>query len=303
MPKDLDANDLLLFAQVIDSGSFTRVAERTGLPKSTLSRRITTLEQQLGERLITRSTRRLTITDFGEGILEHARRMLEESTAASAFAQHRQAVPSGRLRVSLPPDFSEFVLAPFFLQFAADYPEIRLELDISTRRVDLIGENFDLAIRMAQRLPDDATLVARRLCELPGGLYASRAYLKQRGTPQTPDDLLSHTGLHLITSAGEVQDWVLHKDQHSWSGLPGGPLAANSIGLMRTLAAHGLGIAQLTQRFAQPLVDDGLLARVLPEWHNPPVTMWGVIPGRRLLPARTKVFLDALIRVMKQTTG
>ena len=101
----LDANDLILFAQVIDAGSFSRAAERTGLPKSTLSRRIIQLETRLGERLLTRSTRRLAITEFGERILEHARRLLEETEAASAMALHRQGVPRGVLRVSMPPDY------------------------------------------------------------------------------------------------------------------------------------------------------------------------------------------------------
>ena len=136
----LDANDLILFAQVIDAGSFSRAAERTGLPKSTLSRRITQLETRLGERLLTRSTRRLAITEFGERILEHARRLLEETEAASAMALHRQGVPRGVLRgvlrVSMPPDFVELDLTPFLLQFAASSPELRLELDLSPRRVD-----------------------------------------------------------------------------------------------------------------------------------------------------------------------
>ena len=147
----LDANDLILFAQVMETGSFSRAAERTGLPKSTLSRRITTLETKLGERLLTRSTRRLAITEFGERILEHARRLLEETEAASAMALHRQGVPRGVLRVSMPPDFVELDLTPFLLQFAASYPEVRLELDLSPRRVDLLAERFDLAVRVASR--------------------------------------------------------------------------------------------------------------------------------------------------------
>lgn len=162
----LDANDLILFARVMDAGSFSRAAERSGLPKSTLSRRITLLESELGERLLTRSTRRLAITEFGERMLDHARRLLEETEAASAMAQHRQGIPRGVLRVSLPPDFVELDLAPLLLEFAANYPEVRLESDLSPRRVGLIAERFDLAVRIADRLPDDSTLVARNLCEL-----------------------------------------------------------------------------------------------------------------------------------------
>ncbi len=290
----LDANDLILFAQVIDAGSFSRAAERTGLPKSTLSRRITQLETRLGERLLTRSTRRLAITEFGERILEHARRLLEETEAASAMALHRQGVPRGVLRVSMPPDFVELDLTPFLLQFAASYPEVRLELDLSPRRVDLLAERFDLAVRIASRLPDDSTLVARKLCELQNGLYASPAYLARYGTPQQPPDLLKHIGLGLIGGNGDALPWRLSRGAENWEGMPDGPLAANSPRLQRELAGHGMGIVGIDSRFAQTWVEQGLLQRVLPDWSLPTVTIWCVTPGRRLLPARTSAFIEML---------
>lgn len=290
----LDANDLILFAQVMETGSFSRAAERTGLPKSTLSRRITTLETKLGERLLTRSTRRLAITEFGERILEHARRLLEETEAASAMALHRQGVPRGVLRVSMPPDFVELDLTPFLLQFAASYPEVRLELDLSPRRVDLLAERFDLAVRVASRLPDDSTLVARKLCELENGLYASPAYLARYGIPEKPQDLLEHIGLRLIGGNGDALPWRLSRGAEQWEGMPDGPLAANSPRLQRDLARHGMGIVGIDDRFAQNWVEQGLLERVLPEWALPAVTIWCVTPGRRLLPARTTAFIDML---------
>lgn len=299
----LDANDLILFAQVIDAGSFSRAAERTGLPKSTLSRRITQLETRLGERLLTRSTRRLAITEFGERILEHARRLLEETEAASAMALHRQGVPRGVLRVSMPPDFVELDLTPFLLQFAASYPEVRLELDLSPRRVDLLAERFDLAVRIASRLPDDSTLVARKLCELQNGLYASPAYLARYGTPQQPQDLLKHIGLGLIGGNGDALPWRLTRGTENWEGMPDGPLAANSPRLQRELAGHGMGIVGIDSRFAQHWVEQGLLQRVLPEWALPSVTIWCVTPGRRLLPARTSAFIEMLRGALAKGVG
>src|SRR5690606_5663439 len=215
------ADDLILFAQVIDAGSFSRAAERAGLPKSTVSRRISALEAALGERLLTRTTRQLKITEFGEGILDHAQRLLEELEGARALAQHRQATPQGVLRASLPPDFFlDLDLLPFLIEFAERYPAVELELDLSPRRVDLIAERFDLAIRIAARLPDDSTLVARRLAVIEHGLYASCAYLARAGVPQTPDDLLQHTGLRLITSSGEAQPWLLSRGDDRWEGRP-----------------------------------------------------------------------------------
>jgi len=290
----LDANDLILFAHIMEAGSFSRAAERTGLPKSTLSRRITALETKLGERLLTRSTRRLSITEFGERILDHAKRLLEETEAASAMALHRQGTPRGVLRVSMPPDFVELDLTPLLLQFAASYPEVRLELDLSPRRVDLLVERFDLAVRAASRLPDDGTLVARKLCDMPNGLYASPAYLARYGVPAKPEELLDHVGLRLIGGNGEPLPWRLSRGTGYWEGLPDGPLAANSPSLQRDLAAHGMGIVALDERFAGKLVEQGRLKRVLPEWCLPTVTLWCVTPGRRLLPARTSAFIDML---------
>ncbi|MBW7902671.1 MAG: LysR family transcriptional regulator [Rhodocyclaceae bacterium] len=293
---NLDANDLILFAAVVDAGSFSRAAEQAGLPKSTLSRRLTQLEAKLGERLLTRTTRRLTLTEFGERILEHARRLQEEADAAAALAQHRQATPRGVLRVSLVPAFAELDMAQFLLQFAARYPEVRLELDLSPRRVDLLAERYDLALRAASRLPDDATLVACKLCEMHNGLYASPAYLRRYGTPRAPEDLLQgHVGLRLIGGSGEVLPWQLADGRREWTGIPDGAFAANSLELLRDLAAHGTGIVGLSDRHVRgEWLTKGLLQRVLPDWHLPTVTLWSVTPGRRLLPARTRAFVDML---------
>jgi DNA-binding transcriptional LysR family regulator len=290
----LDANDLILFARVMEAGSFARAAERTGLPKSTLSRRITLLESKLGERLLTRSTRRLAITEFGERILDHAKRLMDETEAASAMALHRQGTPRGVLRVSLPPDFVELELASLLLQYASSYPEVRLELDLSPRRVDLLAERFDLAVRAASQLPDDNTLVGRKLCELHNSLYASPAYLARYGTPEHPSELQQHVCLGMIGGTGEALPWQLSSASGHWEGMPNGPLAANSRSLQRDLAAHGMGIVGLADRFATPYLEQGLLKRVLPAWQLPTVTIWCVTPGRRLLPARTLGFIELL---------
>lgn len=294
IPRELDANDLLLFARVMEAGSFSRAAERLRLPKSTLSRRIAALETLLGEKLMQRSTRRLAITDFGVAVLEHARRLTEETEATLALAQHRQAKPQGTLRVSLPPNLFDLDPERVLATFVERYPQVRLELDLSPRRVDLLGERFDLALRAAAALPDDATLVARRLVDLQVGLFASPDYLKHHGHPATPEALLQHRALHLVGSQGKAEIWSLHKAKRAWQGLPPGAVAANSMALLRGLALQGLGIAALTLRDANAAVKDGQLVRVLPAWLLPAVTIWCVTPGRRLLPARTRAFIGVL---------
>lgn len=289
----LEPNDLLLFARVAEEGSFTAASARLGLPKSTVSRRLAALEAQLGERLLLRTTRKLSLTDFGHGVLEHARQVVAEVDAAAALAQHRQAEPSGRLRISMPADFATVVLGPLMAAFVERYPAISLELDLTPRRVDLIGENFDLALRMGD-LTDDATLAARQVASFTMGLYAAPAYLKQRGRPSEPEALMEHDTLRLLARTGEPIPWVLSRGEARWQGTPPGRATANSPELLAQLARSGVGIAVVADHFAEPYVARGELTPVLPDWTLPPSTAWAVFPGRRLMPARTRVFLDAL---------
>lgn len=289
----LEPNDLLLFARVVDEGSFSRAGERLGLPKSTVSRRLSGLETQLGERLLLRTTRKLTVTDFGHSVLEHARQVASEVEAAALLAQHRQAEPSGRLRVSIPADFANLVLGQLMADFTARFPAIALHVDVSPRRVDLIGENYDLAIRMGT-LDDDVNLAARRLAVFSSGLYASPAYLARRGTPKTPEDLQQHDGLQLANQQREPQPWRLERDAEVWEGRPNTRAAANSPELLIRLARSGAGLTAVADHFAEPYVAAGELMPVLVDWHLPPAECWAVFPGRRLMPARTRVFLDAL---------
>lgn len=290
---DLDPGHLLLFARVADSGSFSRTAERLNLPKSTVSRRIAELERQLGERLLLRTTRKLSLTDFGHHLLVHARQVAEEVDAAASLAQHRQARPSGRLRVSMPSDPPVADLPRLMADFMARYPDITLDLDLSARRVDLIGEGFDLALRMGD-MPDDTSLVARKLFDHDWGLYASPHYLALHGTPETPQDLPAHAGLALRGRTGEPLLWHLRQGEDRWDGLPPVRTTANSPHLLADLATHGVGIAPVPERYTEPLIGQGRLTRVLPGWTLPRSVGWAVMPGRRLMPEKTRVFLEIL---------
>lgn len=289
----IEPNDLLLFARVVEEGSFSRAGERLGLPKSTVSRRVAALEAQLGERLLQRTTRKLNLTDLGHSLLAHARQVADESDAAAALAQHRQVEPSGRLRVSMPGDIATGVLSHVMAAFVARYPAISLEVDLSPRRVDLIGENFDLAIRMGE-LADDATLAARLLADLSQGLYASPAYLARRGTPTEPEALMEHDTLQILSRQGEPQPWVLEREGQRWEGIAPARARANSPELLTRMALEGVGIAMVSDHFAEEHVKSGELVPLLVDWYPPSAQAWAVFPGRRLMPARTRVFLDAL---------
>ena len=291
--EQIDPNDLLIFARVVDEGSFTAAADRLGLPKSTVSRRLSQLEERLGERLLLRTTRRLSITEFGSALLEHARQVDTEVEAVAALAESRQARPSGRLRVSMPNDFANLLLTDMLAAFSALHPAVTLELDLSPRRVDLLGEGFDLAVRMGP-LADDRLLAARALRVFTSGLYASPGYLAEFGQPATPHDLAGHRAIRLLGGSGEPAPWQLSHGDERWEGVPPGRLTANSPEFLIRLARAGAGIAAVPDDFTQADVRRGQLTRVLPEWCLPSQTASAVFPGRTLMPAKTRVFIEML---------
>ncbi|MDD2845548.1 MAG: LysR family transcriptional regulator, partial [Rhodoferax sp.] len=296
---NIDPNDLLIFASVAEFGSFSRAAERMGLPKSTVSRRLAALEHRLGERLLLRTTRRQSLTEFGLQLLEHARQVVSEVEAVAALSERRQATPSGRLRVSMPSDFANLLLADTLAAFIALYPAIQLEIDLSPRRVDLLGEGFDVVLRIG-KLPDDASLAARRLADFSFGLYASPNYLADHGEPLDPDDLARHAAIRMLQANGEVAAWTLAQGDQRWQGTPPGRASANTPELLIKLACAGAGIAAVPDYFALPDVHRGALRRVLPGWCLPSHTAWAVFPERKLMPVKTRVFIDMLQTALAQ---
>lgn len=290
---DVEPNDLMLFARIVEAGSFSLAAQRAELPKSTVSRRISQLEERLGEKLLQRTTRKLVLTEFGSSLLDHARRVVDEVEAAQAMAQHRQNEPMGKLRISMPGDFANLGLSQVIATFMERYPQVALELDLSPRRVDLLAENFDIAIRMGE-LPDDSSLAARRIVLERMRLCASPAYVQRRGMPDHPEDLPGHDLLCLLRRTGGPVPWVLTRDKVSWSREVAARLTANSPDLLVRMALAGGGIAATSELFSGPYLASGELVAVLPEWNLPEVTGWAVFPGRRLMPAKTRAFLDLM---------
>lgn len=291
----LYADDLILFSFIAESGSFTKAAETTGHPKSSLSRRLSKLETALGQRLLHRSTRQLALTEFGETMLAYARRLAEEQREANTYATSQRSMPQGILRVSLPPEFHELSFGNIISNYLQKYPNVSVNIDLSARRVDLVNERFDVAVRAAASLPDDSTLVARKITQLNNRLYASPHYLSMHGYPDTPEALLDHKALALVGPEGKIQKWQLSNGHNHWEGLSDNVSSMNSMGLLRSLAEQHLGIAGLSDTFATPLVHQGKLKAVLPDWSLPPTILWCVTPGRHLLPPRTTAFIEALL--------
>lgn len=291
--KNISADDYILFVAIVEQESMVRAAEHLGMPKATVSRRLTNLEAALGQRLLLRTTRRLTLTDFGQEFLDHCRRVAEEVAATQDFVRSQEERPRGRLRVSMPGEYAKQNFSRAFATFIEAYPEIQLDLDMTSRRVDLIGERFDLAIRMGT-LDSDATLVARKIDEQSFGLYASPIYLALHPVPKRPDDLEHHAAVRLLSARGSAIAWKLMRGKAVWEGVPPGRLTLNSLDVIQQLLLDGAGIGALPDRFVAEDVRLKRLVRVLPEWCLPAVPAWAVMPMRRYLPAKTRALLAHL---------
>ena len=287
-----EPNDLLIFARVVEAGGFGRAAERLGLPKSTVSRRISALEAALGERLLQRTTRKLVVTEFGQQLLGPAREIVGETEQAIALAESSRGQITGRLRVSMPGDLSA-ALSATLARFVTDHPAVQLELDLTSRRVDLIAESFDAAIRTGA-LTDDPYLAARHLADLSGGLCAASRYLRRAGAPEHPDDLAAHAGLHLIGRDGEPTPWALSAGSDAWSGALVKRTLANGYDLLTWLAIGGAGVAALPDIFAKPHLRSGALVALMPQWRMRPSPVWAVFPSRKFVPLKTRAFVDAV---------
>jgi DNA-binding transcriptional LysR family regulator len=289
---NISADDYILFVAIVEQESLVRAAEHLGMPKATVSRRLTNLEAALGQRLLLRTTRRLTLTDFGLEFLEHCRRVSEEVAATRDFVRSQEERPRGRLRISMPGEYAK-QNSPAFATFIEAYPEIQLDLDLTSRRVDLIGERFDLAIRMG-KLDDDSALAARKIDEQHIGLYASPIYLALHPAPKHPDHLQRHEAVRLMSARGTPIVWKLLRGKTVWEGTPPGRITLNSMDVIMKLLLDGAGIGALPDRYAEEDVRMKRLVRILPEWCLPAVPAWAVTPMRRYLPAKTRAFLAHL---------
>lgn len=280
-------NDMALFVEVAQTRSFRRAAEATGVPNSTLSRRISALEKAIGLRLLHRTTRKVELTEAGQLYYDRCRRIVQEARLAHEQLGALQGQPSGVLRASLPVDFATIYMAPLIAEFARRYPGISFDFDLTPRRVDLVSEPFDVAIRMGEL--SDSTLIARLLARLPVQVYASSGYLKSAGEPKHPSDLAQHECVG-FAKAGR---WTLHRDGESVAVDVRGRFTVNSVGMFRRLATLDLGVVLLPEEMVADDVAHGRLRRILPGWQGTPTPVYA-LTETRLLPAKTQRFIEFL---------
>ncbi len=292
-----DLNDLYYFAAVVDHGGFAAAERALGIPKSRLSRRISALESELGVRLLQRSTRRFAVTDVGTSVHRHAQSMLAEAQAAREAVDRLSAEPRGVVRVSVPVGLAQEQMPRILPEFLARYPQVRVQLHVSNRRVDVINEGFDVAIRVRNKLDDDGSLVMRSFGQIQELLVASPKYLDRMGRPQAPENLDAHVTLSMGEDEAR-QHWELHRDGETRKIALKPRVAGFDFPMLMALARQGIGITMLPETLCADAVRAGELEVVLPEWRLPQGTAHAVFASRRgLLPA-VRVFIDFLAEKM-----
>lgn len=285
-----------LFVRVAETGSFAAVADQLDVSRSVVTRQISALEKQLGTKLMTRSTRSLTLTTAGSDYLEKCRAILNMVDAAESSLLEEKTEPRGRIRLGLPLSFGLQRLMPALLKFAQSHAHIELVLDFSDQRSKLIEEGIDLTIRITNRLePGD---IVRKMGEVRLLTLASPTYLAQQGHPAHPRDLVHHACL-VYSQDFQSTTWVYHRAGGVTQVDVRPRLAANNGDALLQAAAQGLGIARQPDFMAQPYLDDGRLVQVLTDFAAQTLGIYAVLPSNRYVPHRVSVLIDFIARTLK----
>lgn len=286
-------DEIAAFVHVVEAGSFTAAARRRTVPKSTLSRGVTRLEDALRTPLLVRTARRVTLTEAGQAFYDRVAPHVMSLRNAAEVAGERGDELRGTLRVTAPVDVGEALLGEVFVRFMARYPSLRLEVDLSAREVNLLEEGFDVALRAAQRLRD-SSLIARKLGDMEFHLVAAPGYLARRGTPRTPEELARHECV-LFRPLDGHQEWALTGGGAERRVTVAGRAGGSELAFVRGMLRAGAGIGLLPSFYVGADVAQGLLARVLPGWSTPGGSLFVVYPSARHIPRKVQLFRDFIL--------
>ncbi|RMF44366.1 MAG: LysR family transcriptional regulator [Deltaproteobacteria bacterium] len=289
----VDIQGVVEFVRVVETGSFTVAARQLRRSKSYVSQQVARIEDRLGTRLLLRTTRKLALTEAGELYLRYARQVVRQLEEGEERVRDFERSPRGPIRVSLVDGgLGEWYLAPELVRFAAANPGVRVELDLSSRLVDLIGEGFDFAVRVGEL--EDSSLKARRLTSFRYGLYAAPAYLERHGLPASPADLRPHNCL-----SGAAARWRLGNGTEVADVIPRGNWHSKSGQVLVAAAAQGLGIVRVASFYAAEALASGALVEVLHEWTRALTPVWIVHPSGRHVPHRVQCAMRHLLEAFR----
>jgi DNA-binding transcriptional LysR family regulator len=289
-----DLNDMFYFAEVVQQGGFAAAGRALGLPKSRLSRRVAELEARLGVRLLQRTTRSLSLTSVGEAYYRHCLAMRAEAAAADEAVQHMRAEPRGTVRVSCPVTMAQGRLGAVLPQFMAEHPQVRIEMEVTNRVVDVVEEGVDVALRVRASLDDSGSLVVKRLSTSAGLLVAAPSLLQRQGVPQQPEDLTRLDSVAMAAVEGRSTIRLVNDSGAEWVWQHHPRFVANDLQTLRLAVMAGVGATFLPQSMCANEVAEGRLTHVLPGWGLPPSHVHAVFASRRGLVPAVRHFLDFL---------
>ena len=289
--------EMEMFVRVVEAGSFSAAARDLNMGQPAVSKTIASLEDRLGVRLLTRSTRKLSPTEAGTAFYERAVRAIGEADEAEAAAQGAGAGLEGRLRVSAPVTFSRLHLVPKLGSFLDAHPKVQLELLMDDRVVDLVAENVDVALRMG--VLTDSALRARKLGQAERLVIASPSYLARRGVPRTPADLLEHDGVIYGQSSGG-QEWLFRRGTSETSVYLRTRLKLSAAEGVREAVLAGQGFAIASRWMFTPELKSGEVVSILEEWTLPPMDLWVIYPSGRLTSAKARAFVKWFEKIITQ---
>lgn len=292
-----DLNDLVIFAAVVSHGGISAAARALGQPKSRISRRVAALEERLGIRLLERTTRRFRVTDLGQEVYGHARALISEADAIDEAAQRLKIEPQGLVRVSCPVEIDRLI-GMRLPEFLKQHPKLSLQMLVSNRRVDIVEEGVDIAIRVRERLDTDADLQIRIISQTGLEFVASPAFTRDHGRPEHPADLAGFPVL-LRSDRGGVQQVLLSKTNQETVEVSLEPrLSASAFPILLQAACEDVGIAGLPEYVARAALASGALVRVLPDWTTGQGVMHLVFASRRGLLPGVRATIDFLTGVL-----
>ena len=285
--------EMQTFVRVAESGSLSATAERMKIAKSAVSRRLADLESRLGVQLLHRTTRRISLTDSGRQFYEQSQRMLAELDEAEQTLSREHTTLRGMLRVAAPLSFGIRHIAPLLDQFMLQHPGIQLDVDLDDRRVNLIEEGIDLAIRIG--LLADSSLVMRRLTSVQQIICASPGYLQQHGTPQQPEDLKHHQALH-YSNIPDSQHWQFNLPDNTLTVRPHVRMRANNGDVLVQAAIDGLGVLESPDFICSDAIHQGLLQPILSDYPKTELSVYVIYPSQRHVPQRLRALIDFLVQ-------
>jgi len=286
----MNLNDLLIFAEVVERGGFTAAGNALAMPKSNVSRTVSRLEAALGVQLLERTTRKQTLTEIGQIYYEHCSRIKEEFDSASASIETLSEIPRGKLRVCTSVTVGQSLISQHLTEFTRAYPEIKIDLRLINRRVDLIEEGFDVAIRVGE-LPD-SSLIGKYLCSQELHLYAAPSYIEESDAPLSiPDDLAKHRCL-FMNAMSERTQWQLQNGKKIKVIDFEPTFSCDNFYVLQQMAIGGLGITKLPDYMCTKHLEDGRLIRVLDNWIGGDVDFHALVRSSRGVTPKIRAFLD-----------